>query len=236
MARWRNRILEGCTLLGGLAVLAQLWSPARRFTRQAWRTLYPAPLLAILAVGVVVLIGATLAMRRNAARLKDELAEAQQRSLSAEDSAEIPGAGEAARQRNEDVFARIRAHIPREAIEWLRRFDFGGSWAFARSEPFLDIEDRLVPIEHRFASDDLEAARVRLFEAVELFGNGLATLSGPSSTQDGRYNVMDKRDMMSSPAAEDLWLERKLELNRLADQVVERYDELATTAQRHHIY
>ena len=241
MRRWGNRALAGFTVVGGLIAIAQVSSTVRRSSTH-WVRVHPGWTLTIgLVVVLLLLIFALVlkdrgerALRQNDSqleRLRGEMSE-----LADANTATMARVAEQTLERDRDVYRAIRQHMPRSAIRWIAEHDFGSSWDGERVYPFFDIEDRLDPLEHRFASPDLEGLRERLFAAVDNFGQTLAIESGPAKGRDRIYNVMDPEDIYRNPEGERIAKDRAHMLNEAADRVLAAYDELVKAAQGHGIY
>jgi hypothetical protein len=139
------------------------------------------------------------------------------------------------RQHDERIVSEVRNLIARRDIEWLKTWDFGGSWRAASVQPFHDLHS-LDDVEHRPIDADLGAALRRLFDTSGEFANLLAynsffeRMGGDERWRNVGWSGGEADGLEGDERR--LWQERRDLLNAAADPVAEAYDDFIEVARR----
>ncbi|HET8586591.1 MAG TPA: hypothetical protein VFM74_01825 [Candidatus Limnocylindria bacterium] len=146
-----------------------------------------------------------------------------------------PGPDAAARHHDARIVAEVRNLVTRPNIEWLRTWDFGGSWRDSSVRPLREL-NYLDDVEHRPIDPDLAASLRRFFDANREFTGLLTQHSFPErGGGDERWrNVGWSGSEADSLEGDErrLWEQRRDLLNDGADPVAEAYDEFIEVARR----
>lgn len=219
--QWIQRLSAVLGILGTMLAIALAWNGIRDKSSDWLGVFYPEGIIAVLAATAVFAAWVAWRSRRTV--------------RSSSEPPPVTNEDEE-RQRDHDrrVVAEIRRLVSREGIEWLRRWDFGGSWEGEHVNPYYDLRDR-DDVEHRVFDRELGNALRYLLDATAEFVSSLNHHSFPEH-RVGR----DWRNVGWSGGEADglsgeqrrIWEERRDLLNGTADDVVAAYDEFIDVARR----
>lgn len=178
-------------------------------------------------LGLIVLLGVAAAASLATA------AEAVRRLRRA--NANPPTIDPAQRRHDAGIVARVRAQVTRDDIEWLKGWDFGGSWRREDTEPAHRLTE-LDDVEHRPIDTELDEALRRLLDANREFlkSLGLCSFSERTVADERWQNIgwtSGEAEALGSKERR-IWESRRDQLNADADAVAEAYDAFIDVARR----
>ena len=230
-------------VIGGIVDVAgfiDLVKPLGKVIKNVAEWLYPFWLTIGLGALLIVATGLLLLLRRRLrAAHAGRVAAEQQARAAEEQAAALTRRGQPERiAHDRRILKGLRSTLPRSDIAYWGEVDFGGTWYGTKTRQLMELHYDRDAVEDRFLDPELERLRSELMTAARALMKGTSKWGGPSKAGPGLYDLGDLDgigvfDKQHQERFEEQWEERREELGKRADKLVEAYDALMARAQEH---